>query len=225
MRASKSWDEFVVAWAGTFGGYDVRLAGTPQRSLLNVAYRLATPLAALGVRPASMTLLATALWAAVPLLAMPRGAWPAVAALALALGLLVSTVASGLVVLHGRQTRLGSFYQSLAERLSEAFWLLALMSLGAKPWTIFAVGSVVWLHEYVRARGGAAELRPIATNTIGDRPTRIWMTLAALVLAAVSAQIGPDLPAGTVTLVVMSWLALALIGFGQLLAIIRKVLA
>lgn len=225
MRASKSWDEFVVAWAGAFGGYDVRYAGSPQRGMLSLAFRLSRPLAKFGVRPGSMTLLAMGFWIAVPILAMPRGAWPLPAAVSLGAGLLCATVASGLVVFHGRQTRLGSFYQSLAERFSEACWLLALIALGAKPWTAFAVGSLGWLHEYVRARGGAAELRPIATNTVGDRPTRIWMTLAALVLAALADQISAELVPGVVTLVVLCWFALAIIGFGQLLALIRKVLA
>jgi hypothetical protein len=225
VRPSKSWDEFVVAWAGAFGGYDVRHAGASQRRLLHTVYRLSHPLATFGVRAASMTLLALVCWLAVPLLAMQRGPWPALAALVLAFGLLLETVGNGLIVLTGQQTRLASFYQSLVQRLSEASWLASLMVLGAKAWPVVAVGALVWLHEYVRARGGAAELRPIATNTVGDRPTRIWMTVAALVLAALAAPIGPDLAAGVVTLVVLSWLALALIGFGQLLSLIRKVLA
>ncbi len=225
MRASKTWDEFVAAWAAAFGGYDVRYAGAVQRGRLNIAYRLASPLASIGVRAGSLTLVAMASWIAVPIFAMPGRTWPLLSACAMGFGLLATTVASGLVVLDGRQTRLAAFHQALVDRLSEACWLIALILLGAKPWAVFAVGSLVWLHEYVRARGGAAELRPVATNTVGDRPTRIWLTLAALVLAAICGQIGPDLAAGTVTLVVMSWLALAVIGFGQLVTVIRKVLA
>jgi CDP-diacylglycerol--glycerol-3-phosphate 3-phosphatidyltransferase len=225
VRASKSWDEFVVAWATAFGGYDVRYAGTPQRGLLNVAYRLSAPLAAVGVRAASMTVLAMTFWVAVPLLTWPGGAWPFLAAISLCLGLLVSTVASGLVVLYGRQTRLGSFYQAVTERLSEACWLLALTVLGAQAWLVLAVIALTWLHEYVRARGGAAELRPVATNTVGDRPMRVWLALVALVLGAITAPLGQNVTAGAVTLAVISWLALALIGFCQLLGIMRKVLA
>jgi CDP-diacylglycerol--glycerol-3-phosphate 3-phosphatidyltransferase len=111
------------------------------------------------------------------------------------------------------------------ERFSEICWLLALAFLGTRPGLVFAVAALVWAHEYVKARVGAPALRPTATTTVGDRPTRVWFALAALLLAAASAQLGQDLAAGVVTLVVMSWLALALVGLGQLFTIIRKVLA
>jgi CDP-diacylglycerol--glycerol-3-phosphate 3-phosphatidyltransferase len=225
VRASKSWDEFVVAWAGAFGGFDVRYAGAPRRGLLNVAYRLAAPLAHHGVRAASMNMLAIACSIAVPLVAWPGGGWPFIAAISLCLGLLASTVASGLVILHGRQTRLASFRQALTERFSELCWLIALMALGTRPWIVFVLGSLTLLHEYVRARGGVAEMRPVASNTVGDRPMRVWLTIVALVLASITAPLGPEVVAGAVTLVAMIWMVLGLIGFFQLLTIMRRVLA
>jgi hypothetical protein len=225
VRPSKSWDEFVAGWSKAFGGFDLRYASSSRRTAVTLAYRLASPLASFGVRPGSMTVLALGCWLAVPVIAWQRGGWPALAAVVLLVGLTFELIGSGLVVCHGYQTRLGSFYEALVERLSEGCWLIALLALGAKAWTIFAVGSMVWLHEYVRARGGAAEARPVTTNTVADRPMRVRMTIAALALAALLGRLGLDLVAGAVTLVVVSWMALALIGFGQLLAIIRKVLA
>jgi hypothetical protein len=46
----------------------------------------------------------------------------------------------------------------------------------------------------------------------------------ALLLAVLVSRIGADLAAGVVTMVVLCWLALGLIGVGQLFAIIRKAL-
>jgi hypothetical protein len=224
VRPSKSWDEFVAAWSKSHGGFDLRYASSSQRNALTMAYHLAYPLASYGVRPGSLTALALCCWITVPIVAWQRGAWPALAALVLAVGLILELVRSGLVVFQG-QTRLAAFYEALVERVSEGCWLFALMALGAKPWTVFAVGSLVWLHEYVRARAGTADLRPIMTNTVADRPMRIRMTLVALALAALIGRLGLDLVAGAVTLVVVSWLALALIGFGQVLSVVRKHLA
>jgi hypothetical protein len=225
VRPSRSWDEFVAGWSKAFGGFDLRYASSSRRMVVTMAYRLGGPFASFGVRPGSMTALAMVCWLAVPIIAWQHGAWPALAGLVLILGLVFALIGSGLVVFQGYQTRLSSFYEALAERLSEGCWLIALVSLGAKAWTIFAVGSLVWLHEYVRARGGAAEMRPVTTNTVADRPMRIRMTLVALALAAILGRLGLDLVAGAVTLVLVSWMVLALIGFGQLIAIIRKVLA
>jgi CDP-diacylglycerol--glycerol-3-phosphate 3-phosphatidyltransferase len=172
-----------------------------------------------------MMVLSVAFAAAVPLIALRGGGWPLAAACSLVAGLAADTVGYGLTVVTGRMTRLGAFYQSLVERFSEFAWLMALALLGTKDWLIFSVAALVWAHEYAKARVGAPALRPTATTTIGDRPTRVWCVLAALVLAAASAQLGQDLAAGAVTLVVLTWMALALVGLGQLLGLIRKVLA
>ncbi|GIH04974.1 hypothetical protein Rhe02_30410 [Rhizocola hellebori] len=220
-----TWNEFVAGWAGAYGGYDLRYAAAPRRRLLAAAYRVSGLLARFGVRPASMMVLSAVFAAAVPVIALRGGAWPLTAAAMLVAGLIADTIGSGLSVVTGGITRLSGFYQSLVERFSEFCWLMALALLGTKDWLIFSVAAIVWAHEYVKARVGAAALRPTATTTVGDRPTRVWSVLVALVLAAAAAQWGQDLAAAAVTLVVLSWLTLALVGLGQLFGIIRKVLA
>ncbi|HCT76007.1 MAG TPA: CDP-alcohol phosphatidyltransferase [Micromonosporaceae bacterium] len=220
-----TWDEFVVGWAVVYDGYDMRYAPAPRRRLLGVTYRVGRVLAGFGVRPGSLMLISVMCSLAVPLLAYRGGSWAAAALLAMLAGLGADTLGSALTVLTGRVSRLSTFYQALAERVAEICWLCALALLGARPGLIVVVAMLVWMHEYVRARVGAAALRPTATTTVGDRSTRTWLVLAALLVAALSAQVGNDLAAGAVTLVVVTWLALAMIGIGQLLGIIRKVLA
>lgn len=220
-----TWDEFAAGWAGAANGYDLRYAPAPRRRLLSATYRVSGVLARLRVRPASMMVLSAAFAAAVPLVALRAGAWPLIAAALLPAGLAADNVGFGLAVVTGDQGRLRRFQQALLERFSEVCWLLALACLGAKPWLVFALATLVWTHEYCKARAGAPAVRPVATATVGDRPTRVWFTLACLVLAAACAQVGQDLAAGVVTLLAVSWLALAAVGLAQLVSVIRKVLA
>ncbi len=220
-----TWDEFVVGWAGAYGGYDLRYAARSRRRLLAATYRVSRIIARFGVRPASMMVVSVAFAMAVPVIALRGGAWPLAAAACLLAGLGADTLGSGLTVVTAAITRLGGFYQSLVERFSELCWLLALACLGTKPWVTFTMAVLVWAHEYVKARVGAPALSPAAVTTVGDRPTRVWAVLAAFGLAAAAAQLGQDLAAAAVTLVVVSWLALALVGLAQLFSIIRKVLA
>jgi len=175
------------------------------------------------VRTSVTMLISVACSVSVPLLAW--GGWAAVAVLTLLLGQVADAMTTTLAVRSGHVTRLESFYQALVERFAEVCWLLTFLALGAHPTTVVLTAGVVWAHEYVRAKVGGAAMSRAGSATVGDRSLRVWLVLTALVLAAAVSWIGRDLAAGIVTMVMLCWLALGLIGFGQLLAIIRKVLA
>lgn len=221
-----TWDGYVSAWSRTHEGYDPRHAGPVLRSLLRTAYRLGALLVRLGARPAVVLFPAVTCTVLVPVFASMGGSWPALGALCLLVGLGADTVAETLAVLLGQVTRLGSFYRTLVDRLSEVCWLAALAVLGVRPGLLVACGALVWLHEYMRARAGAVGMRAAGSATIGDRPTRAWLTLLALILAVTAAHAaGRDLAAGVVTMVAVGWLALAVMGLCQLFTIVRKALA
>jgi hypothetical protein len=233
LSMSLTWDEFVSGWAKAHDGYDMRYAPAPKRVLMRFGYQVGGVLSRLGVRPASLMIISVVCSVSVPLLASMRQGWPAIAALAVVGGLFADALSSALTVFSSPSApanRAGSpgthaFYQALVERLAEVCWLLALALLGTRPGLIFTCAALVWAQEYVRARAGGHSLSLVGITTVGDRPTRIWLIVAALVLAAAAAPIGPDLAAGVVTMVVVCWIALAVIGLGQLLAIVRKVFA
>lgn len=220
-----SWDGYVSGWSNSHDGYDPRHAGPLLRKWLRAAFTVGAVLARLGARPSYAMAVAAASAVLVPVCAARGGAWSALAAVFLLLGLAADTVGQTLAVLLGRTTRLGSFYRTMLDRMSEMCWLVALATLGAQLNLLLACVALVWLHEYIRARAGAVGMRAAGSATIGDRPTRAWMTLAALLLAAMStAQVGPDLAAGVVTMTLVLWVSLAVLGLGQLLTVVRKVL-
>lgn len=176
------------------------------------------------VRTSATMLLSVACSASVPLLAWKGGPWSALAAFTLVLGQFADAMSSARAVLSGHITRLERFYQALVERFAELCWLAACLALGARPTPVVLCAFVVWAHEYLRAKVGGTAMRRAGTSTVGDRTLRVWFVIVALLLAAVVSPIGADLAAGVVTMVVLCWVALGLIGLAQLFGIIRKVL-
>jgi hypothetical protein len=220
-----SWDEFVPAWSRAYDGYDPRLAGPLQRKWLRGSHRIGVVLARLGMTPSSALTINVFTAIAVPLLASAGGVFTGLAAVFMVTGLSLGGLAGTLAVLLGQASRLDAFYRTLIERFSEGCWLLALAMLGARPALVVTCGGLVLFHEYVRARAGAVGLRAAGSATIGDRPARVWLTLLSLLLAAMAGPISPDLAPGVVTMVMVIWSTIAVIGLGQLLTIVRKVLA
>ncbi|MBV1852493.1 CDP-alcohol phosphatidyltransferase family protein [Catellatospora tritici] len=223
--APMSWDAYVAGWSSTHDGFDPRHAGPLLRRWLRIAFTVGGVLARFGLRPSYPMVIAAGCAVLVPLLAARGGAWPALAALVLLLGVAADTVGQTLAVLLHRSTRLGGFYRAMLDRMSEMCWLAALAVLGAQPTVVLLCVALVWLHEYVRARAGAVGMRAAGSATIGDHGTRIWLTLLSLLLAAAATtQVGADLAAGVVTMMMVLWLTLAVLGLGQLMGIVRKVL-
>jgi len=177
-----------------------------------------------GVGTSATMLISLACSVSVPLLAWKGGQWAAVAALALLLGQFADALSSARAVRSGRITRLEHFYQALVERFAEVCWLVAFLALGARPIPVVLCAFVVWAHEYLRAKVGGAAMRRAGMSTVGDRALRVWLVVIALLLGAAVSRFGADLAAGVVTMLVLCWLALGLIGLAQLFAIIRKVL-
>ncbi len=134
------------------------------------------------------------------------------------------SVDGAVAVATGRTTRLGYVYDSLADRIGEAAWLVAFWLVGAPGALVAAGGALSWLHEYVRARAVAAGMREIGAVTVGERPTRVCVAVAGLLLAGLSGLVEVDLAAGTITMATAVWVLLAAFGLGQLLSAVRRAL-
>lgn len=219
-RGRLSWDEYAVEWARLHGGFDPRKAGPLVRGWLRVAYVIGSWLARAGVSPATVTFGGLVLCACVPLLADR----PALAAVFVLLAGMADSADGATAVASGRATRLGYLYDSLADRLGEAAWLVAFWLVGAPGTLVVAGGALSWLHEYVRARVTAAGMRDIGVVTVGERPTRVSIAFVGLLLAGLANLVQDDLPAGTITVVTAVWVLLALVGLLQLLAAFHRAL-
>jgi phosphatidylglycerophosphate synthase len=215
-----SWDEYAVGWARLHGGFDPRKAGPLVRGWLRVSYVIGSGFARAGIPPAGVTFGGLVLCVCVPLLADR----PALAAVFVLLAAMADSADGATAVVSGRATRLGYLYDSLADRLGEAAWLVAFWLVGAPGILVVTAGGLSWLHEYVRARVTAAGMRDIGVVTVGERPTRVSVAFVGLLLAGAVELVQSDLPAGTITVVTAVWVLLALVGLLQLLAAFHRAL-
>jgi hypothetical protein len=177
-------------------------------------------LSRLQVAPSTVTTAGLVLCLLVPAVAGRGGSWPFFAAVLVPLAAWTSTVAR-------RMTETRSVYGSVADRVGEACWVAAFWVLGVPGLLSVAVGGLCWLHEYVRTQGicfrggGRVEGTVDGPRTVGERPGRVAMAVAGLVLAGAAGQVSPDLAAGTATVVAAGWLLLCAFGISELFRRLR----
>jgi phosphatidylglycerophosphate synthase len=220
-----SWDDYATNWAQLHGGFDPRQATPTVRGWLRMAYRLGSVLGRLRVSPAAVTVVGILFCVGVPVSVAWAPDGPIVAAGFVLLASVADSVDGAVAVATGRTSRLGYVYDSLADRLGEALWLVGFWLVGAPGGLVVAAGALSWLHEYIRARSVSAGMREIGTVTVGERPSRVLVALLGLLVAGLTGLIRPELAAGTITVVAAIWILLAAFGLGQLLAVVRRSLA
>jgi CDP-diacylglycerol--glycerol-3-phosphate 3-phosphatidyltransferase len=223
-QARPGWDDYSAKWALLHGGYDPRRDSGVVRLWFRLAYVLGRGLGSMRLTPSVVTLAGVLLSVAVPIVVVFGGLWLFAAAGLVFLAALADSADGALAVTTSRATRLGAFYDSVADRISEACWLLALWIMGVPGWLVAACGGLAWLHEYARARASVAGMRGIGVVTAAERPTRIVLVIAALVLGGVAWIINPRLIPGAATIAVAAWIVAGILGGTRLLSTIRTAL-
>ena len=71
------------------------------------------------------------------------------------------------------------------------------------------------LQEYLRARAAASGMSDVGVVTVWERPTRVIVTAAFLVAAAVLGDPWPTLGG-------WAWVGLGVVGFTQLAVVVRR---
>ncbi len=216
------WNAYAREWSALHGGYDPRTAGVLVRGWLWIAFRVARTLASVGVRPSAVTSAGVVVAGLVPAVVSFGPFFAPVGALLILIGALADSADGALAVVAAQETRLGRVYDSVADRLTEAAWLVALFLVGAPGWLVFACLGVTWLHEYVRARATVAGMDDIGTVTVGERPTRVLIALFGLLLVGAAEFV--DRAAETSTVAVAAWTLLGAVGLVQLSVAVVKAL-
>lgn len=214
-----SYDGFLERWSALHGGFDAR-SSVWVDGWLRLAYAAARPLAARGVAPDVITVGGLAVSAAAVPLAGRARRWPLLAGTVVVASGLVDNLDGTVAVLTDRATRFGYVLDSVADRLSDAAYLVALWRLGARPGLCVGAGGALGLLEYTRARAGNAGMGEIGVVTVGERATRIVVTVIGLLCAGVYVGHG----ALIADLTAAATLGLSLAGLGQLLAVVRRAL-
>jgi phosphatidylglycerophosphate synthase len=164
-----TFQEHLARWQALHGGVDPR--GTPLVvPWLRFVHAVAGPLARLRTPPDALTVAAVA--AAGGSLLVP--VWPA--ALLVLLSALLDGLDGGVALLRDRVTAHGAVLDTVGDRISDLFFVAALVVAGAPLWLGIACAASVLLLEGIRVRVGQ-----VLVLTVAERPTRVIATALGLV--------------------------------------------
>jgi phosphatidylglycerophosphate synthase len=174
MKAtSMSEGQFKERWSELHGGADTEgVVG----GWLSFSYQAARVCVALRFSPNLLTLLG--LGAAI---AMGLSEYAAIALLLLVISLFFDGIDGSVAILRGTESKWGELLDSLADRISEAFWLYMGWRLGIPAWVVITMWTIASTQEYARARLASLGHREIGVVTPTERPVRaIFMAFALL---------------------------------------------
>lgn len=185
---------------------------------LRVMYAASRPLVARGVSPHSVTAAGVVMAAAAVAASAAGGHWPLLAAGVIALSALLDGVDGAVAVVGRSESRWGYVLDTVADRCSELLFLGCAFVLGAPVPLLIAIGASTLLQESARARAVAAGLDDVGVLTVWERPSRV---VTALVLT-IGCGLVPSSSAFVALMSSIVGVTLALIGFVQLMVVLRR---
>ena len=166
-------DEFYFAWSKLHG--DAKIAGI-VKGWLSISFSTSKALARIRITPNALTILGLVF--GVLLYMNANAIW---APLILVISLICDGVDGSLAIITGKSSKWGALLDSVVDRLTEVFWILALYSLGVDSKILIAVLILASAQEYLRARAGGVGLTQVGVVTVAERPVRASFVFIALV--------------------------------------------
>ncbi len=165
--------EFKERWSELHGGADTEgVVG----GWLSFSYQAARVCVALRITPNFITFLGLG-----TAIAMGLSEYAAIALLLLVISLFFDGIDGSVAILRGTESKWGELLDSLADRISEAFWLYMGWRLGIPAWVVIAMWTIASTQEYARARLASLGHREIGVVTPTERPVRaIFMAFALI---------------------------------------------
>jgi len=211
-------DGYFDRWSVLHGGYDPRTGNPWLRGWLTMVYAIARPLARRGVQPDVLTISSIWLAAAVFVPADIGGRWAMLAGWILVASGLFDTLDGCVAVLEDRTTRWGYVLDSAVDRVNDAIYLAAVVSVGAPIELAIVCGFLFFFMEYVRARAGNAGGDEVGKITLAERPNRVIFLSASIHFGGVF--LGHRELVATTGMAIIT--AMTLIAVGQLLVAVRR---
>ena len=165
--------QFKERWSELHGGADTEgVVG----GWLSFSYQAARVCVALRISPNVLTALGLG-----TAIAMGLSTYAAIALLLLVISLFFDGIDGSVAILRGSESKWGELLDSLADRISEAFWLYMGWRLGIPAWVVITMWTIASTQEYARARLASLGHREIGVVTPTERPVRaIFMAFALL---------------------------------------------
>lgn len=166
-------DELFLAWSKLHG--DAKVSGI-VKGWLSISYPVSKALAKMRVTPNALTILGLVF--GILLYMNSNTIW---APLILVISLICDGVDGSLAIITRQSSKWGALLDSVVDRLTEVFWVLALYSLGVDSKILITVLILALTQEYLRARAGGVGLKQVGVVTVAERPVRASFIFIALV--------------------------------------------
>ena len=166
-------DEFFLAWSKLHG--DAKVSGI-VKGWLSISFPVSKALAKIRVTPNALTILGLVF--GILLYMNSNAIW---APLILVISLICDGVDGSLAIITRQSSKWGALLDSVVDRLTEVFWVLALYSLGVDSKILITVLILASTQEYLRARAGGVGLKQVGVVTVAERPVRASFIFIALV--------------------------------------------
>ena len=166
-------DEFFLTWSKLHG--DAKVSGI-VKGWLSISFTVSKALAKMRVTPNALTILGLVF--GILLYMNSNAIW---APLILIISLICDGVDGSLAIITRQSSKWGALLDSVVDRLTEVFWVLALYSLGVDSKILITVLILASTQEYLRARAGGVGLKQVGVVTVAERPVRASFIFIALV--------------------------------------------
>jgi CDP-diacylglycerol--glycerol-3-phosphate 3-phosphatidyltransferase len=176
-------DEFFSIWSKLHMGAEI--SGI-VKGWLSISYAIARVLNFLRITPNLLTLGGIVFAAAA--LFYPTSIF---ALILLILSLVCDGVDGSVAIVGRRQSQLGAIADSIADRITEALWFVALYQWGIPAEISLALFTLALVQEYARARMASLGFQEIGVVTIAERPVRASAIAIFMVLDLLNFSFAP----------------------------------
>jgi archaetidylinositol phosphate synthase len=167
-------EEFYAKWSSLHG--DAPVSGVVAW-WLKISYRFGLIATLLRISPNALTMLGL-ISAAVT--ALTATSWWAM--VFLVFSLFCDGIDGSVAIFQKRDSAWGATLDSVADRISEAFWLFALYLIGIPAWLAITLWSIAAFQEYARAKLTSLNVADIGVITPAERPVRASFLFVSLLM-------------------------------------------
>ncbi|MFM8633177.1 MAG: CDP-alcohol phosphatidyltransferase family protein [Candidatus Nanopelagicus sp.] len=192
--------EFFSTWSSLHG--QARVSGI-VKWWLNISYVIVRRLVKLRVTPNGLTVLGLVF--GVLLYLNSKSLW---ALLFLILSLLSDGLDGSMAIVTQKFSNWGAMLDSVTDRATEVFWVLALYSIGVNINILIAAFLFSFIQEYLRARAGGVGVNEVGVVTFAERPVRAAFVFVVLIAYNLDLKILDS--------IILIWLLLQLISLLKL---------
>ena len=157
-------EEFFSTWSGLHGNAKI---SEIVKAWLSISYLIVKLISKVRITPNILTILG--LFFGLLLFLNANTFW---APGLLVLSLICDGIDGSLAILTKKSTKWGAILDSVVDRLTEIFWVLALYKIGADLKLLVLVLLTASLQEYVRARSAGLGVSEVGIVTFAERPVR-----------------------------------------------------